>query len=322
MEQSKQSSYAKHYDNLVFEGGGVKGSAYAGSIAVLESLGLFAPIKQIGGTSAGAITATLLATGGGSQGLLQSVETTHFTQFIKDKGGWFGDAHRMINHYGIHTGDEFVDILQNNILDFSGNAHLTFSELDALATEQPDKFKKLTIIASNLTKQRAERFDATRYPSLPIWQAVRASISIPAIFEPVKIGDDYFVDGGLSWNYPIDLYDQYIHKTQTSPHYDQHIRNPATLGFYLEPTILEPEKVFNNHHYQIHSLKSFALGLSAFLYTTANARHLHPEDKQRTIFINDLGINATDFSLPSVKIEQLIDSGRKAAQQFFHSQTS
>lgn len=96
--------------HLVFEGGGIKGSAYAGCIAALDKLGLYAPVRQIAGTSAGAITASLLATGAGSAGLLASVETTHFAQFIADKGGWFGDIKRTLTDYGIHTGNEFVTL--------------------------------------------------------------------------------------------------------------------------------------------------------------------------------------------------------------------
>jgi NTE family protein len=47
------------YADLVFEGGGVKGIGLAGAYAALERSG-FAP-KSVAGTSAGAITAALVA---------------------------------------------------------------------------------------------------------------------------------------------------------------------------------------------------------------------------------------------------------------------
>jgi NTE family protein len=54
---------AYHFRNLVFEGGGVKGIAYVGAMQVLEEEGILQDIKRVGGTSAGAINATLFALG-------------------------------------------------------------------------------------------------------------------------------------------------------------------------------------------------------------------------------------------------------------------
>ena len=44
------------FRNLVFEGGGVKGIAYAGAVAVLEDKGILPGIRRVAGTSAGAIS--------------------------------------------------------------------------------------------------------------------------------------------------------------------------------------------------------------------------------------------------------------------------
>ena len=52
-----------HFRNLVFEGGGVKGIAYIGAMQVLEEKGILTSVQRVGGTSAGAINATLLALG-------------------------------------------------------------------------------------------------------------------------------------------------------------------------------------------------------------------------------------------------------------------
>jgi NTE family protein len=37
-----------------------------------------------------------------------------------------------------------------------------------------------------------------------LFDAIRASISIPTVFQPLKIGKRYFVDGGLSNPIPVD----------------------------------------------------------------------------------------------------------------------
>ena len=43
------------YRNLVMEGAGVKGFAYAGALQVLDSMGILKNIQRVAGTSVGAI---------------------------------------------------------------------------------------------------------------------------------------------------------------------------------------------------------------------------------------------------------------------------
>ena len=55
-----QQLYAQNtIKNLVFEGAGVRGIAYAGAIMELENNKLISQIEKVGGTSAGAITAMM-----------------------------------------------------------------------------------------------------------------------------------------------------------------------------------------------------------------------------------------------------------------------
>ena len=51
------------YRNLVMEGGGIRGVAYGGALEELERQGVLAGLQRVGGTSAGAIQAALLAVG-------------------------------------------------------------------------------------------------------------------------------------------------------------------------------------------------------------------------------------------------------------------
>src|SRR5699024_7257619 len=69
------------FENLVFEGGGVKGIAYAGAIAVLEKNGVLADIRRVAGTSAGAIMACLLALGADAARAQAITDNTPFASF-------------------------------------------------------------------------------------------------------------------------------------------------------------------------------------------------------------------------------------------------
>ena len=51
------------FENLIFEGGGVKGIAYVGVFQELQDREIIGNIKRVGGTSAGAINAVLLSLG-------------------------------------------------------------------------------------------------------------------------------------------------------------------------------------------------------------------------------------------------------------------
>ncbi len=302
-------------ENLVFEGGGTKGAAYAGCVDVLDQIGLFNGVKRVAGTSAGSITAALLACGAGNKGLEESIRHSQFREFIYDKGWVFGDAYRAYFKYGIHTGDKFVSILKDYIKRFAGDPELTFAQLTEMAAVPGSKFKQLTVVSSNLTRQNPHIFDNKRTPNLPIWKAVRASMSIPVIFEPIQIDGEYHVDGGLCWIYPIDVFDTIINDPNGD---EEYLRNPLTLGFYLEQHDLVPDDgEFNPKFTKIKSLRSFAIAMASFLMENANSRHLHPDDKLRTVFIDDLGVSGTDFNTSKEMIDKLIESGRKATKEYF-----
>ena len=97
---------AKNCD-LVCEGGGVKGIGLAGAYAGLEEAG-YAP-KRVAGTSAGAITAALIAAGYTSAELKEIVLSLDFRQF-EDKG-WedriplLGTPLSVLLEAGVYEGD-------------------------------------------------------------------------------------------------------------------------------------------------------------------------------------------------------------------------
>ena len=98
------------YTNLVFEGGGVKGIAYAGALQVLETRGVLAQIEKVAGTSAGAITACLLSLRYDATYITKTIKNLNFKQF-EDKE-WFW---KKFWYYGFHPGDAFLKWLENQI---------------------------------------------------------------------------------------------------------------------------------------------------------------------------------------------------------------
>jgi NTE family protein len=72
-KQNKDSKPMSQFKNLVFEGGGVKGIAYSGALQVLEQQNIMSDIKRVAGTSAGAITAALVALGANGKDVAEIV---------------------------------------------------------------------------------------------------------------------------------------------------------------------------------------------------------------------------------------------------------
>lgn len=73
------------YTNLVFEGSGVKGIAYAGALEVLNQENILPNITKVAGTSAGTITACVLSLGYSAADIKTTVMEMNFNSF---EDGW------------------------------------------------------------------------------------------------------------------------------------------------------------------------------------------------------------------------------------------
>src|SRR5688572_21250546 len=117
------------FQNLVFEGGGVKGIAYGGALDVLNEKGILNSIKRVAGTSAGAINAALLALGYTSSEVSRIVAETDFSSFADD-GHVFSNVMRIVRHFGWNKGDKFKEFMVEQIAAKTGNPKFTFADLD------------------------------------------------------------------------------------------------------------------------------------------------------------------------------------------------
>lgn len=316
------------FRNLVFEGGGVKGIAYSGAIAVLEEQNILGDIRRVAGTSAGAITAVLLALGSDSKKIGSIIGGTDFRQFMDDSFGFLGDAHRLVEDYGWFKGDKFGNWMQKQIYACAGNKDLTFGQLKRLATDQPTVFRELFMVGTNLSLQWPMVYSAENTPDMKIWEATRISMSIPLFFAAIKREGQVLVDGGVTWNYPLDLFDdrKYLSPAVagTAPGYptvydDNHVFNPETLGFRVDTQdeIKAEKEGWRLPPAEISNLVDYLKSLVGFMGDMANKMHLHDNDWHRTVALDAAGVRTTDFSLPDEKVQLLIANGRSGAETYF-----
>ena len=82
MGLGQKASDSIHYENLVFEGAGIRGLAYCGALMELDERKMLTPIQRLAGTSSGAITATLLSVGYTPQEIFEMIGNTNFAEAL------------------------------------------------------------------------------------------------------------------------------------------------------------------------------------------------------------------------------------------------
>lgn len=318
------------FRNLVFEGGGVKGIAYSGALAELESRGITPDIKRVGGTSAGAIMAALIASGADSSTTAAILGGTSFRKFMDDSFGVVRDCDRLLHDYGWYAGDTFAAWIQKQLYALLGRPSLTFAQLKGFSDAEPARFKELYIVGTNLSSGIPMVYSAETTPDEPIWRAVRISMSIPLFFACVRdsASRDVLVDGGVTWNYPLDLFDErkYLlrpaagravsYPTNYGP---QHVYNMETLGLRVDTKdeIRAEKEGWTAAPTKIDDFFDYLKCMIGFMTDVANKSHLHTNDWHRTVFLDATGVRATDFDLSAEKVQQLIENGKAGVKAYF-----
>ncbi len=301
--------------DAVFEGGGVKGIALAGSIAVAESLGV--QWQRVAGTSAGAITACLLAAGYTGEELIPILaEEMEFDKFMDegfvDKIPLIGKFASALFEKGIYEGDYFEDWMEEKLKAKGVESFSSFMD------EKGES--RLKLIASDVTRREMIIIpdDLPKYGIDPaefsVARAARMSMSIPYFFEPVELSvltpyvdgnkrnrrKCFIVDGGLLSNFPVWLFDA---EEGTAPQW-------PTYGFKL----LEPDSDKPSPSKWPHQ---FIMSLVTTMMDAHDKAYIDQANYQRTIGIPTMGIQTTQFDLSHEDKNLLLRSGQEAAIQFF-----
>ncbi|MCC6691162.1 MAG: patatin-like phospholipase family protein [Bacteroidia bacterium] len=314
-----------NFKNLVFEGGGVKGIAYGGALEELEKRNILSNISRVAGTSAGAINACLLALGYSHKEVSDIIAQTNFKNFEDGSIIPFFNINRVVQNYGWFKGDSFSQWIGKLIKEKTGSTDCTFKQLTKASADKA--FRHLYVVSTNLSKQRSDVLSHETTPDMPLHLAVRMSMSIPLFFQSIELKNDIVVDGGVAWNYAVNMFDhrRYVDNLQnaTPVDYDtdiDYLFNHETLGFRLGSTkeIKFSKDDWASEPVEINGLKGYITALVNFMLEMANKKHLHKNDWGRTVFIDTLDVRTTDFDLSKQKINALINSGREGTINFFN----
>ncbi len=244
VESKAELTFIEHQciERIVCSGGGAKGVVYPGAYQALYESGVMNQVKDIAGSSAGAITSALMAAGIEPIAMREALLTTNMTNLLGERVGTYIPLMNESGEIGI-TRDgipleqfirmHFVTAIKRSLdrirtvngqptaplslvelirkIEASPMPYITFRDLALLHKHFPEHFKTLAVTAVKFPNGKLQIFNAKLTPDVEVALACRASSSIPVLLKPVKIDINgqiqEFIDGGLYVNIPLNYFD-------------------------------------------------------------------------------------------------------------------
>ncbi|WP_422931750.1 patatin-like phospholipase family protein [Singulisphaera sp. PoT] len=296
----------------VFEGGGVLGLAFLGAARCCDEIGI--RWKGLAGTSAGAITASLLAAFADIDALEAIFGGVDFQRFIGEKTNW-----RILDFNPNDDLDHPVQMLlrlfvAQQLGQFSSDPFAQWLG-GALKQAGVDTFKDvskgdpdrtLKVVVSDLTRGQMlvlpDNLNGDEQGTFSVAEAVRLSMSIPLFFAPGKLHGDVIVDGGILSNFPVWIFDE------TDP-----TKQPPwpTFGFRLfDEGAGKPM--------QIESAPDILKAMFKTMMYAHDRHNLSVSKRTRTINVDvtDVGVSVTQFSLSDLQKDELYRRGYESTKRY------
>lgn len=194
---------------LVLSGGGAKGLSHIGTLKALEENHI--PVDYITGTSMGGIVGALYAAGYSPKQIEEIALTSDFQDWVS--GRFKSDYTFFFQKTGINasliTAKLSVDTalrmsFRNNLVN---DIPLNFALIELLSQASAiakDNFDNLFIpyrcMVSDVFSQ-----NSITVKSGSLAEAVRATMTVPLIYRPIKLDNKYVFDGGIYNNFPADV---------------------------------------------------------------------------------------------------------------------
>lgn len=190
---------------LVLEGGGALGLAHVGVLRWFEENHI--PVDYIAGTSMGGLVGGLYATGMSGTEVDKFLQGVNWNASLRNELPYRSRSFRRKEdkreypndlEFGLRRGVVFPSGFNSGhqvglILD---QVALPYSDLKSF-DELPTPFR---CVATDLVSGQAKVFDGGS-----LSEALRSTMSLPAIFSPVRRDGRVYVDGGLIENLPVDV---------------------------------------------------------------------------------------------------------------------
>lgn len=201
LEDKDIKIFNKNIYNLVLCGGGIKGIGIIGSLSVLYENNLLNNLKNISGTSIGALIGFLYLCG------YKPIELYDFLYNYDLQKMTSINPINIINNYGLDDGENLIMFIKELLTNKGINHNITFKDL---FNKSQIKFY---ITTCSLNDSEVIYLSVDNNPNMKILDALRMSSSLPFYFTPFKYNNKYYVDGACIDNFPMKLFDDNLENT-------------------------------------------------------------------------------------------------------------
>lgn len=271
---------------IALEGGGAKGLAHIGVLQWLEEHHI--PVDYVAGTSMGGLVGGLYATGLRPAEIQKIVDQINWSEVLAGQTPYRALSFRRKEDLRAYPNRIELG-LRGGIATpgglTSGQAVRIVIDRYLLPYSQPNSFDNLPIpfrcVATDLLTGKAIVFSEGS-----IGNALRATMSIPGVFAPVRDGDKLYADGGLLNNLPTDVVKQ--------------MGADVVVGLHLSVGATDPKKM--------RTMFEVAGGATGVMIDANVIRGMELADILMTIDVT--GYTTLDFS----RAGEIIPKGYEAAQ--------
>lgn len=201
-----QSDLDRPKIGLVLSGGGARGGAHVGVLKVLDELRI--PIDYVAGTSMGAIVGGLYSAGLSAGEIQRVIDDADWAALLSDKPPRSARSYRRKSDDAGFLVDFDIGVDRSGLILPAGfiqgqNLELALKR-HTLPVISVDDFDRLPIpfraVATDIVTG-----EAVVLKSGDLATAIRASMSAPGVFKPVRVDGRLLVDGGVANNAPVQV---------------------------------------------------------------------------------------------------------------------
>ncbi|GAB3196384.1 patatin-like phospholipase family protein [Pontibacter aydingkolensis] len=278
---------------VVFSGGGAKGIAHVGVLKALEENNI--PVDYVLGTSMGGVVGGLYAAGYSPSEIEYLFNTKEFQDWARGRtedtytyNYASPDISPSFLHFNLSLDSTFQMHLNSSL---ANGASLNFAFAQLLA--QPSakakySFDKLMVpfrsIASDIYTQQQVVLSKGQ-----LSDAVRATMTVPLVFRPIRVERRLLYDGGLYNNFPVD-----VARSEFKP--------DVVIGVNVSP------KTYNEYPY---GKDDFDLPQTLYYAMLSNSDSTALGKQDIYLQPNTGNLTALDFN----EVKTLFDAGYNAAQE-------
>ena len=284
------------YKRLIISGGGIKGIMALGVVDYLSENLYMDNISTFIGVSIGSVIATGLVLGYTSKELYDIFENINLSEnnfsFLN-----------FLKNFGFHDCNDIVKLIIQAVISKGFKKNITFGELYTLTS------KNLVIVSTNINRYRTEYFSHLTTPDMQVLSAIRLSINIPFYFNAVSYKDDFYIDGAMTDNFPVD------------PHYPDNTPFPDNQEKSIIIKIISKE-ILNYNNEKRHSITNFVSYAASIFQLVISLNDILrmknvSNPNYHIICIDPRKVNIVDLDLGSDERKKIFLDGFNVAKESF-----